>query len=50
MDCEPKPNKVFEDGAGTPKAKGEGWVKVEALLGAELDLLSVVYQWKMEEL
>ena len=33
--CEPKPNEVFVGGAGAPKAKGEGWVKVEGLLGAE---------------
>jgi len=36
--CEPKPNEVFVDGAGAPKAKGEGWVKVEGLLGAELEV------------
>lgn len=35
MGCEPKPNEVFVDGAGAPKAKGEGWMKVEGLLGAE---------------
>ena len=35
MGCEPKPNEVFVDGAGAPKAKDEGWVKVEGLLGAE---------------
>jgi hypothetical protein len=33
--CEPKPNEVFVDAAGAPKAKCEGWVKVEGLLGAE---------------
>jgi len=38
--CDPKPNEVFVDGAGAgaPKAKGEGWVKVEGLLGAELEV------------
>jgi len=36
--CEPKPNEVLVDGAGAPKAKGEGWVKVEGLLGAELEV------------
>jgi len=36
--CEPKPNAVLVDGAGAPKAKGEGWLKVEGLLGAEPDV------------
>ena len=35
MGCEPKPNEVFVDVAGAPKAKDEGWAKVEGLLGAE---------------
>ena len=37
--CEPKPNEVFVDGAGAPKAKGEGWAKVEGLFGAELEVV-----------
>jgi len=38
--CEPKPNGAFVDGAGaTPKAKGEGWLKVDGLLGAEPDVV-----------
>ena len=36
--CEPKPNGAFVEGAGNPKAKGEGWLKVDGLLGAEPDV------------